>query len=46
MLEIAILDTLGLENSVARSRVLMGIAGIAVKLIDAEREAAMRWEVE
>ena len=46
LLEIAMLDTMGLENSVARSRVLMGIAGIAVKLIDAEREAALGWEVE
>jgi len=46
VLEIAVLDTLGLENSVARSRVLIGIAGIAAKLIDAEREAALAWEVE
>ena len=44
VLEIAVLDTLGLENSVARSRVLIAAAGIAVKLIDAEREAGMVWE--
>jgi hypothetical protein len=46
VLEIAVLDTLGLENSVARSRVLMGAVGIASRLLDAEREAKMGWDVE
>lgn len=45
-LEIAVLDTMGLETSVARSRVLVGAVGIASRLLDAEREAAMAWEVE
>ncbi len=44
VLEIVVLDTLGLENSVARSRVLVGAAATAVKLIDAEREASFGWE--
>ena len=46
VLEIAVLDTLGLENSVARSRVLIGAAGIAARLLEAEREAATGWGVE
>jgi hypothetical protein len=39
VLEIAVLDTLGLDDSVARSRVLVG-AVAAAKLIEAEREAS------
>jgi hypothetical protein len=46
VLEIAVLDTLGLDNSVARSRVLVGAAAAAAKLIDAEREASFGWEPE
>ena len=41
VMEIATLDTLGLENSVARSRLLLGIAGIATKLVEATREAGL-----
>jgi hypothetical protein len=44
VLEIAVLDTLGLDNSVARSRVLVGAAAAAAKLIEAEREASFGWE--
>lgn len=44
VLEIAVLDTLGLDNSVARSRVLVGAATAAAKLIEAEREASFGWE--
>jgi hypothetical protein len=44
VLEIAVLDTLGLENSVARSRVLVGSVAAAAKLIEAEREARFGWE--
>lgn len=44
MLEIALLDTLGLDNSVARSRVLIGGAAAAVKLLEVEREQAWGWE--
>ncbi len=43
VLEIVVLDTLGLDNSVARSRVLVGAAAAAAKLIDAEREAGYGW---
>ena len=46
VLEIAVLDTLRLENSVARSRVLMGIAGVAARLLEAEREEGMGWDAE
>jgi hypothetical protein len=46
VLEIAVLDTLGLDNSVARSRVLVGAAAAAAKLIEAEREATWGWEEE
>jgi hypothetical protein len=42
VLEIATLDTLGLDNSVARSRVLVGAAGAAAKRL----EAAWGWEEE
>jgi hypothetical protein len=41
VLEIAVLATLGLDNSVARSRVLVGAVAAAAKLIDAEREASV-----
>jgi hypothetical protein len=44
VLEIAVLDTLGLDNSVARSRVPVGAAAAAAKLIEAEREASWGWE--
>ena len=44
VLEIAVLDTLGLDNSVARSRVLVGAVAAAAKLIEAEREASFGWE--
>ena len=44
VLEIALLDTLGLDNSVARSRVLIGGAAAAVKLLEVEREASYGWE--
>jgi hypothetical protein len=44
VLEIAVLDTLGLDNSVARSRVLVGAAAAAAKLIESEREAAWGWD--
>ena len=46
VLEIAMLDTLGLDNSVARSRVLIGGAAAAVKLLEVERETAFAWEEE
>ena len=46
VLEIALLDTLGLDNSVARSRVLIGGAAAAVKLLEVEREASYGWEGE
>lgn len=46
VLEIAVLDTLGLDNSVARSRVLVGAAAAAAKLIEAEREAGWGWGKE
>ncbi len=45
-LMIALLDTLGLDNSVARSRVLIGGAATAVKLLEVEREATYEWEDE
>lgn len=38
VLEIAVLDALGLDNSLARSKVLIGAAGAAAKLLEAERE--------
>jgi hypothetical protein len=46
VLEIAVLDTLGLENSVARSPVLVGAVAAASKLIEAEREASFGWEMD
>ena len=45
-LEIAVLDTLGLDDSVARSRLLVGAAAAAAELIEAEREASFGWEAE
>ncbi|MCY7418235.1 MAG: hypothetical protein LH650_07020 [Chloroflexi bacterium] len=44
VLEIALLDTLGLDNSVARSRVFIGGAAAAVKLLEVEREAGYGWD--
>jgi hypothetical protein len=38
VLEIAVLDVLGLDNSIARSKVLIGAVTIAAKLLEAERE--------
>ena len=35
LVEIAVLDTLALENSIARSRALIAAAGTAVKLLEA-----------
>jgi hypothetical protein len=43
LLDIAAVDTLSLENSVARSRVLLGIVGVAAKLAEVEREEGMAW---
>jgi len=43
VLEIAVLDVLGLDNSLARSKVLIGAAGAAAKLLEAEREQGWRW---
>ena len=40
MLGIAVLDALGLDNSLARGKVLTGAAGAAAKLLAAEREQA------
>lgn len=40
VLEIAVLDALGLDNSLARSKVLIWAAGPAAKLLEAEREAS------
>jgi len=42
VLEIAVLDVLGLDNSIARSRVLIGAIATAAKLLEAEREES--WE--
>jgi hypothetical protein len=44
VLEIVVLDTLGLDNSFSRSRVLVGAVAAAAKLIEAEREASWGWE--
>jgi hypothetical protein len=45
LLEIAVMDTLGLENSIARSRVLAYLAQVALKVVEAadlqERVAAL-----
>lgn len=43
LVEIATLDTLGLDNSLARSKVLIAAAGAAVKLLEAEREPSYGW---
>ena len=39
------LDTLGLNNSVARSRVLVGGVAASAKLIEAEQEASWGWDI-
>ena len=44
VLEIAVLDALGLDNSIARSKVLIGAAGVAAQLLEAEREAGWGWD--
>ncbi len=44
VLEIAVLDALGLDDSLARSKVLIGAAGTAVKLLEAEREESWGWD--
>ena len=41
LIEIAALDTLGLENSVARNRLLIAASEAATRLLEAEREAAL-----
>jgi hypothetical protein len=44
VLEIAVLDALGLDNSIARSKVLIGAVGAAAKLLEAEREESWGWD--
>ena len=44
VLEIAVVDALGLDNSLARSKVLIGAAGAAAKLLEADREAIYGWQ--
>jgi len=46
VLEIAVLDALGLDNSLARSKVLIGPVAAASKLLVAEREEAWGWDRE
>ncbi len=46
VLEIAVLDALGLENSVARVRVLIACAAVATKLLEADELASFRFDVE
>ena len=46
LLEIAVLDTLGLENSIARSRTLIMAAGVAAKLYEASELEARLAAVE
>ena len=46
VLKIATLDTFGLDDSLARSKVLIAAAGAAVKLLDAQREENWGWVVE
>jgi hypothetical protein len=43
VLEIATLDTLGLDNSIARNKVLIGAVATAAKLLEAEREEGFGW---
>jgi hypothetical protein len=43
VLEIAVLDALGLDNSLARSKLLIGAAGAAAKPPEAEREENWGW---
>ncbi len=44
VLEIAVLDALGLDNTLARSSVLIGAVGAAAKLLEAEREECWGWD--
>ena len=46
VLAIAVLDALGLDNTIAKSKVLVGAAGAAAKLLEAEREEGHGWEGE
>jgi hypothetical protein len=47
VLEIAVLGALGLDNSLARSKVLIGAVGVAAKLLEAEREESWSgWDGE
>jgi hypothetical protein len=43
---VAVLDALGLDNSLARSKVLIGAVTTAAKLLEAEREESYGWEGE
>ena len=44
VLEIAVLDALGLANSLARRKVLIGAVSAAGKLLEAEREEGWGWD--
>jgi hypothetical protein len=44
--EIAVLDTLGLDNSLARSKVPIGVAGAAARLLETERQEAWAREAD
>ena len=46
VMEIAVLDALGLDKALARSKVLIGAASAAAKLLEAEREESYGWETE
>ena len=41
LLEVAVLDTLGLEDSLARNRLLIAAGDAATRLLDAERAVAL-----
>jgi hypothetical protein len=44
--KIATLDTLSLDNSLARRKVLIGAAGAAAKLLEADRMEGWRFDGE
>ena len=46
IIEIAVLDTLGLENSIARNRVLISATVAAARLLEAEELGSFRSELE
>ncbi len=46
LLDIAAIDALGLDNSVARTRVLIAVGVAATKLLEAEELASFRSELE